>query len=519
MTGKHSRRDGFAVAGLALAGVLAGVVGLTGVASAQTAPATPAYQPSMAGPPRSSAQVKAAIASDTYVECNSGGPTAQDAALAVSLQGKLTAKMSAGLSAEQSSCARAIFNNTIAYGYDDHAAVIAICAAIVESSLVDLSSPAGDGSSSEGLFQMIAAHGTVADRENPEFATRWFLDAMNAAYPGGTWETATVGDVDWHVEQPAVQYRDRYQPNAGDAQTIVNAIVAQAPPPPPTPRIGALVNNTLEVKEGGLQAPWNPTGGLWAAGDVKKFEISGNMIAVLTMENHLMVKQGALNAPWYDQTNAGNVLGFSISGESGRVAVILNDGNQSLRVKEGGPQGAWDPNIEDNHVSQVVLSGQWIGVVHDDGSAYVKNGGLDASWGNEQTGNVEFLAIDYDSGRIGVILNDGNGTVWVKDGGTDGTWDTGEASHIQQLELSGQWIGIVDDNGDSWVKEGDLQERWTPETTSVANQSIDYNSGYISALLSGSAGVAWVKDDGIQGPWDPYEENGVSDLQVTSYQS
>jgi cell wall-associated NlpC family hydrolase len=291
--------------------------------------------------------------------------------------------------------------------------------------------------------------------------------------------------------------------------------------PPPTPRIGVLTKDgTLMVKEGGLAAKWNPTGDLFTAGDVKSFQISGNMIAVLSKENHLYVKQGALDAPWYDQTGAGNVQSYAIDYQYGRIGVILDDGNGTLWVKEGGIQGAWDKG-EDNHDKQVALSGQWIGVVRDDGSAWVKNGTLAAGWGDKaETVDVADLELSYLPGRIGVIKT--NGDVWVKDNGTAGNWDQGEDNNDAHLELSGDWIGVVENqttNDNAKVKVGGLQQPWDGETNPVLNMSIDEASGYVAVLLDDGNGTVWVKDGGIQGTWDKGEANSAQDVQVTSYPS
>jgi hypothetical protein len=136
------------------------------------------------------------------------------------VQGELTADMVGGLSPEQASCAREIYQNTISAGFGARAAVIEICAAITETNL--LNDTGGDGTS-VGLFQMIDVLGTMAERENVPYETSWFLTTMSGLYPDGGWEWDAVGDVDQEVEVSA--YPDRYQPNADDAQTIVNALV------------------------------------------------------------------------------------------------------------------------------------------------------------------------------------------------------------------------------------------------------------------------------------------------------
>jgi hypothetical protein len=177
------------------------------------------------GPPAASqdrayARHEAAIADIGYAECAPDGPSTEDGSLAAAVQGELTGTMSGGISAEQASCAREIYDDTVSDGYDAHAAVIEICAAITETAL--LNDTGGDGTS-VGLFQMIDSLGTVAQRESVPYEVNWFLTTMSDRYPGDSWESAAVGAVDQAVEVSA--FPDRYEPNAGDAQTIVSAIV------------------------------------------------------------------------------------------------------------------------------------------------------------------------------------------------------------------------------------------------------------------------------------------------------
>ena len=177
--------------------------------------------PSATSQAQAYARHEAAIAHIGHAECDPDGPSTQDYMLADTVQGRLTATLNAGISAEQASCAREIYEDTISAGYDEHAAVIEVCAAITEANLFN--DTGGDGTS-VGLFQMIDALGTTAQREDVSYETTWFLNAMSNAYPDGSWEGADVGDVDQAVEISA--YPDRYEPNADDAQTIVSAIVA-----------------------------------------------------------------------------------------------------------------------------------------------------------------------------------------------------------------------------------------------------------------------------------------------------
>jgi hypothetical protein len=216
-TASRSRRSGrVLLASLAIGSAF--YVGQVPAAYAQSGSAPPAR--SAAGQDRAYARHEAAIADIGYAECDPDGPSTQDDMLATAVQGELTADMSGGLSPEQASCAREIYENTISAGYDEQAAVIEICAAITEANL--LNDTGGDGTS-VGLFQMIDDLGTAAQRENVPYETSWFLATMSDQYPDGSWQWSDVGQVDQAVEVSA--YPDRYDPNAGDAQTIVSALI------------------------------------------------------------------------------------------------------------------------------------------------------------------------------------------------------------------------------------------------------------------------------------------------------
>lgn len=159
-------------------------------------------------------------ASTDHVPCAPGGTSAQDTTLSSALAGELDWE----LSAEQASCARAVYRHVLRSGYDQRAAVIAVAAAITEARLLNLTY--GDATSL-GLFQMLDTHGTRAQREDVAFETTWFLHEMDRQYPHDSWQTAPIGEVDADVEQPAKRYRGRYRDNVTDAVAIVQGVAAQ----------------------------------------------------------------------------------------------------------------------------------------------------------------------------------------------------------------------------------------------------------------------------------------------------
>lgn len=158
--------------------------------------------------------------------CVSGGPTAADAAAAARLNGVLTGALKNAMTAYRVSCARAVVDAVERRGLGERAAVIAITTTIVESTIENISVRVDH--TSLGLFQQLDSWGTEAERLDPEWATNAFLDVMEDFYPNGSWRTAPIGEVCQAVQRSA--YPSRYQPQAADAQLIVNELFHPTPP-------------------------------------------------------------------------------------------------------------------------------------------------------------------------------------------------------------------------------------------------------------------------------------------------
>ncbi|WP_370949934.1 tachylectin-related carbohydrate-binding protein [Amycolatopsis sp. cg5] len=149
--------------------------------------------------------------------CVSGGPTSADSAAADRLNDVLTGTLRGHMTPYRVSCARAVINAVQANRFDERAAVIAITTTIVESLIENISEKVDH--TSLGLFQQQDWWGREEQRLNPAYATGTFLDHMVAAYPGGSWRTAPIGEVCQKVQGSA--FPSRYQPQAADAQRIV----------------------------------------------------------------------------------------------------------------------------------------------------------------------------------------------------------------------------------------------------------------------------------------------------------
>ena len=210
---------------------------------------------------------------------------------------------------------------------------------------------------------------------------------------------------------------------------------------PQVGRIGAVVNGTLNVKEGNLFSAWVPQ-----IGNVAKFEIDGDRVGVLTTGGEVLVKDGDLYAPWVSQ--AGGAKDFHLAGD--RIGVLRTD--NSLAVKDGTLYASWTEQT--SNVKDFDLTPNRLGVVFTDGLASVKEGDLYAGWVNQLPGAKD---IELAGGRIGVLRTDNS--LAVKDGTLYAAW-TEQTGDVANFEMTGNRIGVVFGNGTASVKEGDLYAGW-----------------------------------------------------------
>ncbi|GAA4208346.1 hypothetical protein GCM10022252_73370 [Streptosporangium oxazolinicum] len=193
--------------------------------------------------------------------CDPRGTTPSDASVATQLNGTLRAKMRGYMSAYRVSCARMVIKAVQDRGLNPRAAVIAITTTIVETSIDNISEELDHDSL--GLFQQRASWGSRDQRLNPTWATNAFLNKMISKYPNNGWMTAPIGQVCQAVQVSA--YPDRYQPQAADAQLIVNAIwpVLSAPV---EGRLYREPNGTVAVVAGGAPVRFTSMDELNASG-------------------------------------------------------------------------------------------------------------------------------------------------------------------------------------------------------------------------------------------------------------
>ncbi|MCY1143578.1 tachylectin-related carbohydrate-binding protein [Actinoplanes sp. Pm04-4] len=156
--------------------------------------------------------------------CVDGGPTAADNAAATRLNSVLTGTLRNAMTGYRVSCARAVITAVQRRGLTERAAVIAITTTIVESTIRNTSEKLDHDSL--GLFQQRDSWGTEAQRLDPAWATNAFLSNMQSRYPNGSWASAPIGEVCQAVQRS--EYPARYQPEAADAQRIVDELSGPA---------------------------------------------------------------------------------------------------------------------------------------------------------------------------------------------------------------------------------------------------------------------------------------------------
>ena len=172
-----------------------------------------------------------------------------------------------------------------------------------------------------------------------------------------------------------------------------------------------------------------------------------------------------------------------------RVGMLTADG--TAYVKEGGLDAPWVK--EYTNVKQLVLAGNRIGVLTTAGAALVKEGSLSAGWVPEYTG-VKHLALA--GNRIGVVRSDN--TAWVKEGTLSAGWHR-QYANVKQISLTGTRVGVLLNDATAWVREGALTSTgaWTREQTAVKQLVLAGNR--IGVLHTNN--TAAVKEGGLSANW------------------
>jgi len=232
----------------------AAVAGAGMVAALATGPlASAATDNALTGSPR---VPLATLAAAGTADCEAGGPTAGDNAIANQLRPNLNGpRLGASVDGYRVSCARVIIETVQGRGLPSRAAVLAVTTAITESNLRNLTQAVDHDSL--GLFQQRPSQGwgTAAQIENPVFATNSFLTHL-LGIPG--WQTADIGSTCDAVQRSGDP--GAYTPEVHDAQMLVDALWGGTSSGPQPLQVLAATSN------GGLFHTIRNTDGTWTGG-------------------------------------------------------------------------------------------------------------------------------------------------------------------------------------------------------------------------------------------------------------
>ena len=215
-------------------------------------------------------------------------------------------------------------------------------------------------------------------------------------------------------------------------------------------RIAYTEGDQLYVKEGDLDA--EP---VLQDADVKRFQIEGDRIGVLTPDGELLVKEGDLEPGWAT-IDADSVTDFQLDGD--RIA--FTEGDQ-LYIQEGDLDA--EPVLQDADVKRFQISGDRVAVLTPDDSLVVKAGDLGPGWETVDTDSVTSFALEGNR----IAYSEG-GDLYVREDDLDSE-SVLQETDVDRYQLSGDRIAVLKD-GELMVKEGDLGPGWvTVDTDSVTD--------------------------------------------------
>lgn len=181
------------------------------------------------------------------------------------------------------------------------------------------------------------------------------------------------------------------------------------------------------------------------ADNVKKFQIDGDRVGIITTDDHLLVKEGDLGPGWLT-VSENNVTGFQLHDD--RIA--YTEGTD-LWAQEG-PLDA--PSVhQDSDVKKFQLEADRVGALLNNGELLVKGGDLEPGWLTVSANNVTDFKLDGD--RIAYVEGD---VLWAQEGELDAESFVQEEG-ITAFDLNADRVAVVKD-GQLLVKEGDLGPGW-----------------------------------------------------------
>ncbi|WP_328615152.1 hypothetical protein OHS18_46825 [Amycolatopsis sp. NBC_00355] len=219
-------------------------------------------------------------------------------------------------------------------------------------------------------------------------------------------------------------------------------------------RIAVLEGDTLFVKEGGLDAEWQPQ-----ESGVEKFQLDGDRIAVLKKDGSLLVKEGDLGPDWYT-VDPDSVTDFQI--RDGRIA--FTEGNALFAV-DGELNGEIVPQAD--NVKKFQIEGDRIGIITTDNVLQVKEGDLGPDWAVISATNVTDFQLEDDR----IAYTEGT-ELWAQEGELDAESILQEID-VKKFALSGDRVGTLQSNGLLQVKGGDLEPGWAEIAGGVTDFKLD----------------------------------------------
>lgn len=183
-----------------------------------------------------------------------------------------------------------------------------------------------------------------------------------------------------------------------------------------------------------------------------------------------------------------------------RIGVLTDDG--VAYVKEGTVAAPWI-RLMDN-AKEIVVADDRIGVLSTAGVAYVKEGAVTEVFHNEYS-SVKQLVVS--GNRIGNLHTDG--TARVKEGALNALWHT-MLEGVQQLEVTDTRVGVLTTTGYAQVKEGALNSEWHTMYPSVKHMAIDGTR--VGVVLTN--GTAMVKDGALNAYWTTEATSGIASIAL-----
>ncbi len=308
-----------------------------------------------------STKLTTAKAAIPYAPCQPDGVTRADHVIADVLRPSMNGqRLGRFLRGYNISCARAVVANVQARGLNQRAAVIAVTAAITESTLHNYTVAVDHDSL--GLFQQRPSKGWGQPGQlvEPRYATHAFLNAMIRKHPGGGWLTGDIGQICQRVQGSA--FPAAYAPEVHDAHLIVAALwpraaasaapaKAEAEPSPKKPA-GPLQRTLLSAATGRgatdsrhdlSMADWN--------GDRRPDLVVVQRSGTATGRTEIFILDGATGALTLQRLllHTGTVLGHTDDRHAFSVADWNGDGRLDLVVvqKSGTASGRTELRVVD----------------------------------------------------------------------------------------------------------------------------------------------------------------------------